>query len=56
MPIYPDRKNGQLTGRYRVEVTVDGQRRRGRANSLADAKSLEAGGWQGEGGGPTLDR
>jgi len=42
MPIYPDRKNGELTGRYRVEVTTAGERRRGRANSLPEAKALEA--------------
>jgi integrase len=42
MPIYPDRKAGKLTGRFRVEVTVAGRRSRGRANSLTEAKALEA--------------
>ncbi|WP_404822879.1 tyrosine-type recombinase/integrase [Novosphingobium huizhouense] len=41
MPIYPDKKNGQPTGRYRVEVQANGQRMRGRASSLSDAKRLE---------------
>lgn len=36
--IYPDRKNGELTGRYRVEVTHAGKRKRGRASSLSGAK------------------
>lgn len=42
MPIYEDTKNGKPTGRYRVEVTVRKQRKRGRANSLREAKALEA--------------
>lgn len=42
MSIYPDRKNGKLTGRYRVEVQSGGQRIRMRADSLEEAKAIEA--------------
>ncbi|GGC27813.1 hypothetical protein GCM10011371_14210 [Novosphingobium marinum] len=42
MPIYPDRKNGKLTGRFRVEVTVNGKRLRRRANGMREARTLEA--------------
>ena len=38
MFIYPDRKSGELTGRFRVEVMVDGKRKRGRANSLPERR------------------
>lgn len=41
MSIYPDRKNGKLTGRYRVEVQAGGRRVRMRASSLEEAKALE---------------
>jgi hypothetical protein len=41
MPIYPDKKNGTPTGRYRVEVQLNGQRLRGRAADLMEAKRLE---------------
>lgn len=41
MPIYPDRKNGKLTGRFRVEATRGSAKKRGRANSLPEAKALE---------------
>lgn len=41
MSIYPDKKNGQLTGRYTVEVMVRGQRHKGRFNSLGEAKVQE---------------
>lgn len=36
MSIYPDRKNGKLTGRFRVEVQHEGSRARGRAGSLRE--------------------
>ncbi|EQB19581.1 tyrosine-type recombinase/integrase [Novosphingobium lindaniclasticum] len=42
MPIYPDRKNGKLTGRFRVEVSLAGTRKRGRANTMREARALEA--------------
>lgn len=48
MSIYPDRKNGKLTGRYRVEVQSGGQRIRMRASSLDEAKALELSILQGE--------
>ncbi|WP_298189577.1 site-specific integrase [Novosphingobium sp.] len=41
MPIYPDKKNGKPTGRYRVEVQLNGQRLRGRAETMREAKRLE---------------
>lgn len=41
MSIYPDRKNGKLTGRYRIEVQSGRQRIRMRASSLEEAKALE---------------
>jgi integrase len=41
MSIYPDRKDGELTGRYRVEVSYNSRRKRGRADSLSQAKALE---------------
>jgi integrase len=42
MAIYPDRRAGQLTGRFRVEVETAGRRLRGRADNLSLAKALEA--------------
>ena len=42
MSIYPDKKDGKLTGRFAVEVTIDGKRKRGRTDSLPEAKALEA--------------
>ncbi|WP_422023332.1 tyrosine-type recombinase/integrase [Pyruvatibacter mobilis] len=41
MPIYPDKKNGVLTGRWRVEIQKDGKRRRGRFDSHAEAVTAE---------------
>lgn len=41
MPIYADKKDGKLTGRYRVEVQMDGRRLRGRYNSLPEAQEGE---------------
>ena len=38
MSIYPDKKNGKLTGRWYVEVQIKGQRKRGRFNTMEDAK------------------
>ena len=42
MSIYPDRKAGVLTGRFAVEVQKGRKRLRGRRDSLAEAKQLEA--------------
>lgn len=39
--IYPDKKNGELTGRWRVEVQRNGKRARGRFNSMDEAKEAE---------------
>lgn len=41
MSIYPDRKQGKLTGRFAVEVQSGGRRLRGRRNTLAEAQALE---------------
>jgi hypothetical protein len=41
MSIYPDKKAGQLTGRWRVEVQLNGLRKRGRFASHDDAKRAE---------------
>lgn len=41
MSIYPDRKRGKLTGRFRVEVMIDGKRLRGRADSLDAARTMQ---------------
>jgi hypothetical protein len=35
MSIYPDQKDGQLTGRWRVEVQLNGLRKRGRFTTCA---------------------
>lgn len=42
MAIYPDKKDGKLTGRFRVEVQKDGQRARGRFDTLKEAQEAEA--------------
>ena len=39
--IYADRKNGEPTGRWRVEVQRNGQRARGRFDTLEQAKAAE---------------
>jgi integrase len=41
MSIYPDKKNGVLTGRWRVEVQLNGLRKRGRFSTHTDAKEAE---------------
>jgi integrase len=41
MAIYPDKKDGKLTGRFRVEVQLGTARLRGRFSTLAEAKSKE---------------
>src|SRR6266480_3468064 len=41
MSIYPDKKDGVLTGRWRVEVQLKGLRKRGRFNTHAEAKEAE---------------
>lgn len=41
MPIYPDKRDGKYTGRWRVEVQVNGKRLRKRANTQEEAKKLE---------------
>jgi hypothetical protein len=41
MSIYPDRKNGKLTGRWRVEVQLAGQRARGCFDTLDEARTKE---------------
>lgn len=41
MPIYPDKKDGKLTGRYRVEVQLEGRRLRSRVDGFKDAQDKE---------------
>jgi integrase len=41
MSIYPDKKNGILTGRWRVEVQLNGLRKRGRFDNHVEAKEAE---------------
>lgn len=41
MAIYADKKNGKPTGRWAVEVMVNGTRKRGRFESMAEAKAAE---------------
>jgi integrase len=42
MSIYPDKgRDGKLTGRFRVEVTVDGQKARGRYETLKEAEQAQ---------------
>ena len=42
MSIYPDKKNGKLTGRFCVEVQHEGKRLRGRKDTYKEAQALEA--------------
>lgn len=42
MSIYADRRGGKLNGWFRVEVTVNGARARGRARTYAEAEVLES--------------
>lgn len=42
MAIYPDKKDGKLTGRFRVEVQKGGERARGRFDTLKEAEAAEA--------------
>ncbi|MFC0686478.1 tyrosine-type recombinase/integrase [Novosphingobium clariflavum] len=41
MSIYEEKRGGVPTGRYRVEVTVNGQRRRKNATSLSEARRFQ---------------
>ena len=41
MAVYADKKDGKLTGRWRVEVQVDGKRKRGRFDTLAEARKTD---------------
>lgn len=41
MSIYPDKKDGLITGRWRVEVQLNGLRKRGRFDAHEDAKRAE---------------
>jgi integrase len=41
MSIYPDKKDGVITGRWRVEVQVGGHRKRGRFDTMPEAKAAE---------------
>jgi integrase len=41
MSIYPDKKNGVVTGRWRVEVQLGQFRKRGRFETMAEAKEAE---------------
>ena len=41
MPIYPDKKDGVITGRWRVEVQLGSMRKRGRFETMAEAKRAE---------------
>jgi integrase len=42
MAIYPDKKDGKLTGRWRVEVQLHGLRKRGRFDTHTRAKEAES--------------
>lgn len=42
MSIYPDKKNGKLTGRFRVEVMVNYVPYRRRVDTIGEARALEA--------------
>lgn len=42
MAIYADKKDGKPTGRWRVEVQVDGKRARGRFDTIEEARKAEA--------------
>jgi integrase len=41
MAIYPDKKDGKLTGKFRVEVQLEGLRKRGRFATYAEAQAKE---------------
>jgi integrase len=41
MSIYPDKKDGVVTGRWRVEVQLNGLRKRGRFDNHTEAKETE---------------
>jgi hypothetical protein len=41
MSIYPDKKDGVVTGRWRVEVQHGALRKRGRFDTMAEAKDAE---------------
>src|SRR5437763_13470976 len=41
MSIYPDKKKGVVTGRWRVEVQLGTMRKRGRFDTMAEAKEAE---------------
>jgi integrase len=41
MSIYPDKKDGVVTGRWRVEVQLGSMRKRGRFDTMAEARSAE---------------
>jgi hypothetical protein len=41
MSIYPDKKDGVVTGRWRVEVQLGSLRKRGRFDTMAEAKAAE---------------
>ena len=41
MAIYADKKGGILTGRFRVEIQLNGYRKRGRFDTMAEAKDAE---------------
>jgi integrase len=47
MAIYPDKKGKQLTGRFRVEVQLDGRRMRGRFDTIDEARQREVE-WKGK--------
>ena len=42
MSIYPDKKKGVVTGRWRVEVQLGTMRKRGRFDRMAEAKEAES--------------
>jgi integrase len=42
MAIYPDKKGKQLTGRWRVEVQLNGHRLRGRFDTIEEARQKDA--------------
>jgi integrase len=41
MSIYPDKKGGLVTGRWRVEVQLGGLRKRGRFDTMAEGRAAE---------------
>ena len=42
MSVYPDKKKGVVTGRWRVEVQLGTMRKRGRFDTMAEAKEAES--------------